>query len=834
MKKLAVCIILALCCVIAFAQSSVPKEKKTAFDIKLKSAEQKLSEHEYEIAKGICKNLTVEFAQYEELVDQANKLLGKIQTAANKESGKIDDSFNLSPALLTFSPGGGETEEVTVSVKNGVKGDWSISSISEKWCTVNTNGGKGLVIQALPNQDNLPRFCDVVVSFKSGRKTINRTVFVTQNPRPRQTREIRIHTTPKNARVSVGNVTFTSDGVTSVQEGKTPIHIMKNGYQPYDSEIELNYSEDTSKIPEFEFTLTPTFGVIKFSIRPSQGKLDDKNPCVFIGGGNLPAPRKIDLDPFYGRRNPKSFDNDDIDPYNLYADNFGKYYIPVQPECSYYLFATADEFDAYNPDYKETFFISSGQTREVEIVMHPKKGKVTFVNMGNADGAVIKDGSTPIATLGKDATTLEMTFEDHKISFHKEKFRTDEEVYIVNPSSANEDVLIRMYPLSYLSIKSEPQFADIFIDGVNQRRVTPKDSLLVVSKMHRLELKKEGYYPVSVDLDCTRDTSVSYVFRESHPLTIRTDGFDFSSGNDLSVSSKSNAKKKYILNKKRGYNIRLKEVTRGHYGSDLVDIWDAYTKLDTLNVPYGRYCLELYRYASSDVDKKDLKGPEKRLNLAHRSYLNFSEKTPSSIYRLAYSSSGLESILSADWHFLHMPNGFASSFSDSEPQYFSKLADASILKVKLINGLSTSVLKASVYQDQNNNKYLFNGTLAFLNGEFKLGGMMGQQFSDACLLLSYSWTPKIHPALVTLNMKPAFDYIDGFDFFAGIELSSRFPIGNINYKIGYSLAFGDINHAVGPSDYVTSRYMFNGLVMGLGITLGPGDSKGANILRVWY
>jgi hypothetical protein len=82
-----------------------------------------------------------------------------------------------------------------------------------------------------------------------------------------------------------------------------------------------------------------------------------------------------------------------------------------------------------------------------------------------------------------------------------------------------------------------------------------------------------------------------------------------------------------------------------------------------------------------------------------------------------------------------------------------------------------------------------------------------------------------------------FNYVNMTDLFFGLELHSRFPVLNANFKIGYRSLKGGINmynQGDKKNPFNVTPFDFNGIMASVGFTLGGKESKGANILRVFY
>ena len=195
---------------------------------------------------------------------------------------------------------------------------------------------------------------------------------------------------------------------------------------------------------------------------------------------------------------------------------------------------------------------------------------------------------------------------------------------------------------------------------------------------------------------------------------------------------------------------------------------------------------------------------------------------------------------------------------------YQRLFDASLGKLKLFNGMTTSVLKGTGFWETNANesihypatstmkedlvpggeyykniKFIPAMSCLFLNEEFRIGGGLHNNV-DIDFLATYTWYPPLLKILPVTHMS-------GHDIFLGGELSSRIPVFNVNVKAGIQTFYGQANICY-PDGVIKStsnpdkRYHvetykvpFNQaeFVVTIGFTIGSMDSKGNNILRVF-
>ena len=165
--------------------------------------------------------------------------------------------------------------------------------------------------------------------------------------------------------------------------------------------------------------------------------------------------------------------------------------IPLEP-ATYQILATANDFE----DYSYSFTAREGEMVPLDIVMTPKSGTIRFFSGRNAEGTLIKDGSTPIGTI-VDRLELPFTADDHKLSFEKPDFMSEVPVYSVHVNPGETvDFEINMNPLSYLTINTDPVGVEVVLNGVSEGIRTPVNSMPVILGENKILLRQKNYYPV--------------------------------------------------------------------------------------------------------------------------------------------------------------------------------------------------------------------------------------------------------------------------------------------------------------------------------------------------
>jgi hypothetical protein len=728
--------------------------------------------------------------------------LDKIATA-KKES----ERFVFSQPFVNFAYSE-EAHNVTILAGRGGTAKWEVES-SPEWCTL-TKDGNYLTIAVGPNPDPTLRNGEIMIKMVVSGKTISRGLPVLQIARPLQERSVRIITNPEGAQITIGSdpIPRITPVTLTLTEGEIPVHILRNDYFPLDTYITVSANDDPKVTKEYNFNLTPRFALAKLNMNALTGNLDNKNPRLFIGG------KQINLDGYYGRGGIRTFNASGtmISYLEVYQDNDRNYVIPLEPS-TYLITASAEGFE----DFSTTLTLREGETVPLDVIMTPKRGTVRFFNGKNASGAVIKDGMTPIGNL-TDQFEVQMTADEHKISFEKKDYMTDIPTYSINVLPGETlDFEVNMNPLSYLSINTVPVGVEVFINGESEGIRTPVYNKAVPLGENTITLRQKGYYPVNLvrrqDNIGAVDT-VSVSLSPSYPLQITSDAY------------------RSTTNSLTGFNIYL---TSMDGGDSKVYEYDHYTDA-VVEIPYGRYRYEFRRFSSGPEPGSSgglrLRGDRRRKDLAYRGMFNFNERN-TTLNRMSYSENGSVAGLAADLY-------LSETILDAgEYGSFKEMGSVSLLKFPVWPGFTTALARATAFKavsSDNSTQYLFSGTIPFLNGEQRIGGGV-HQYLDVNVIASYAWLPQLHTMDLAFLDTMNFSYVDMRDIFVGLEVHSRLPVLNASFKIGYRMLKGNVNYYEKESSgkgYHSTPFDNSGIVASIGFALGGRDSKGANILRVFY
>ena len=783
--------------------------EKNSFETMKNAANVYMLNGDYAAAKAQYEGILKLYRQYDSFIKEIRpdyeKCLKELDKAAavKKESERLVFSEPFVNFAYTE-----EAHSVTVTAGKGGLGKWEVVSCPE-WCTLD-RGGNNLVIKALRNPDPTLRNSEIIIKMTSGGKTVTRGLPVLQIARPLQERSVRILTNPEGAQITVGSdpTPRISPVTLTLSEGETPIHILRNDYFPMDTFVSVSATDDPKMTKEYKFDLVPRFALAKLTLKAGSGNLDDKNPKLFIGG------RAINLDGYYGRGGLKTFNSAGtmINHFELYQDSERNIVIPLEP-ATYQVIATANDFE----DYSYSFTVREGEMIPLDIVMTPKSGTIRFFSGKNAEGTVIKDGSTPIGTI-VDKLELPFTADDHKISFEKPDYMSEIPTYAVHVNPGETiDFEINMVPLSYLTINTDPVGVEVVINDVAEGIRTPVYSKPVTLGENTILLRQKNYYPVKLvntsRILGERDT-ISVSLKPTHPLKVLSDSFQ--------APGNPNA----------GFNIYISSLDGGE--DFVINEYDHFTDA-VLDLPYGRYKYEYRRYSLGPDPGFNqgirLRGEKRRRDLAYKGTFRFSEKKDV-LNRMSYSANGNFALLTGN--LLLMDHQVTANELP-----FKEVGNLEFLKMYVWPGFSTAFAKGVFFNavdEGTTPKNLFSASCVFLNGEQRIGGGL-HQFLDVDLLASYYWLPALH-TIEKIDMSwMTFNYVNMRDLFFGLEFHSRFPVLNANFKIGYRSLKGGVNlyNKNGKnSGYDVSPFEFGGIMASIGFTLGGKESKGANILRVFY
>lgn len=508
--------------------------------------------------------------------------------------------------------------------------------------------------------------------------------------------------------------------------------------------------------------------------------------------------RPVDLHPSL----INSFNVDqNITYYELYEDNI----IPLQPG-QYVIRIESEGFKMV----AESINIAKGEKMVLNVALPAINGMLTVQDAENAKGAKVFIDGKEVGEI--PLYNVKVKAGNHKLKVEKPSFLPEKEEYAF---TLNEEEMltmnISMKRYSTYNLTSNPPYCQVIVDG--EKAGTTPLKLVLIEGSHTIRMEKDGYFAheEGVDTDLVKEEQdINFELPKTYPLLVSSDlegcNITISNGKDVLVSDVKTPATVEIPTSKTPYRIKL---TRSNDFSTAYKGWFWYTKGQKDHLKLNSYSIEGFQGLG----------------------VNYYLKRP------------------------------APYFGQTElGKDFQRIGDVSLAKMRLFDGLTTSVVKATLFTetDPNQNikypgKEVSGGdyknismipalTILFLNGEFRIGGGV-HNLGDVNLLATYAWYPNVSSFIPMTHMS-------GHDIFLGAEISSRIPIFNANIRFGLQSFYGQAN-ICRPTATATSSTGGNTksrfgdpvayvvplsqaeFVVTIGFTLGTKDSKGNSILRVF-
>lgn len=685
------------------------------------------------------------------------------------------ERFTLSTGNVSFFSEGG-TYEITVDAA----GDWIVSD-SPEWCEMECKAN-ALSVNCKANRELIMRTGDIrlKMTYIDG-KTIREKyaiVSVSQDAREIETRQIRFVTVPRNASIRFPDdkISGSSSDTFSLNEGSHRAIISKPMYNSAEIVFEIDPEEKETVIYK-HVDLEPQFSSLCISIKADDGSMisEEDMPICRIGE------HYIDLSPYFTGRGNKTFDSEDeIAFYKMYDGNI----IPVEPGI-YSLSVMAENFYPF----EDSVVVNDNSSLQVSIVLKPHKGLLQVFNGGGADGAKIFVDKKEVGVI---PSNISLPKGSHVVEFSKPEYISEKKSYLVEIGDSDSQILdVKMLPYTVVTITSEPSHAEMHLDNDDVNIYTPIVNDKIAQGIHNYQIEKQGYLTQFGEVNITGDSlSLHYVLPEAFPLNILTDRDE-----ELMVKVRSSDGKVLTT-------------------PDL-------SISEPIYLPYGKYYLELYQHITVFNQVARIAD-----ELVYKGKLDFHGQDQ--VKKLTFSKNRFALIGGT------ISTGVKASATGEGPINgdYCAYANAEFAKFELFKGYTTSLVKGSVFKNiQNNNspEFLFSGTFAFLNGEMRIGGAIHDNL-DISVLGSYMWTPSINEMDII-----SCDYVSGWNWFAGIELSSRIPIFNGYLRIGWNGINCDINSTKSSTgnNYTSTPLVGGAMMASIGFTLGGKDSKGASMIRVF-
>lgn len=698
------------------------------------------------------------------------------------------EKFILSSKILNVSAGSGDTL-ITI----GARSPWALESFPSEWCAVQKETS-GISVKFNENKSLSPRNGSIVLkSFITNREkkyTITHEIPLIQSGRDMSIVSLYLQTVPGNATVLVGKEkeAHKSGEILTLHEGEIPISIRKTDFKQFDTTIVVA-PYDKEKNRSLSIRLTPEFSIIELSVSPEDGASFSlsNNPTLKLDG------HLIDMDEFLSDSSNRTFDDyKPVEMYKLYHGNF----IAVPGGQKHSVSMAAVDFEPY----AEEFEVGIGETKSYSVNLVAKSGTLT-VNAGSVSVGtkVLIDSKVR----GEAPGTFRVTKGTHTVTFQKDGYMSKESAYLIETEEGKDvQIDLDMMQCALYSIISEPAGASVILDGVN-RWHTPVQDVRIPCGLHSLKVVKDGYLSFNENVYFRPEgDSLDIFMQKAYPLEVKSD-----------------TKKLNIVFIDRATKAVIKT--------------DSLTN-STVQLPYGKYYLELRRFNAYDKSKDEVKALEKnsgKKDLAYRGRVDFNE-TKKSIYRLTFQDNS--SFLKGNYFLSGIKLGSGSSVNTG----YRYMANAGLINLSFIPGYTTSIVRVSLFspEDKADKHTYLSASCIFLNGEFRVGGSIIEGL-DANANISYSWNPDITG--ICEKNKWNLSYVSGTDLFLGAEISSRIKVINVNLKIGEQLFInGKLNRpATGntSTDWHYDVQSFGGVqsafVISVGFTLG--STRGNRMIRLF-
>jgi hypothetical protein len=507
--------------------------------------------------------------------------------------------------------------------------------------------------------------------------------------------------------------------------------------------------------------------------------------------------RPVDLHPTL----INSFNVDqNITYYELYENNI----IPLQPG-QYVIRVESEGFKMV----AESVNLAKGEKMVLNFSLPAINGLLSVQDAENAKGAKVFIDGKEVGEI--PLYNLKVKAGNHKMKVEKDSFLPEKDEY---QFTLNEEEMltmnISMKRYSTYNLTSNPPYCQVIVDG--EKAGTTPLKLVLIEGSHTIRMEKEGYFAQEqgVDTDLVKEEQdINFTLSKTYPLLISSDlegcNITISSGKDVLISDVKTPSTVEIPVSKKPYRIKL---TRGNDFSTAYKGWFFYTKGQKDHLKLNTYSIEGFQGLG----------------------VNYYLKRPAPYFG--------NTVLAKS---------------------YQRIGDASLAKMRLFDGLTTSVVKATLFAETNpqenihypgkevsggdykNISFIPALTVLFLNGEFRVGGGV-HNLGDVNLLATYAWYPNVSSFIPMTHMS-------GHDIFLGAEISSRIPIFNANIRFGLQSFYGQANicrptaNTTASGGNVKSRFgdpvsyvvplSQAEFVVTIGFTLGTKDSKGNSVLRVF-
>lgn len=761
----------------AFSQNAVSPEEV------FKSAMEMFTMNQYSKAKDRFQMiLTMENASAEqksranEAIKKCNQKLAVINEVAKKK-------LELTTYSISFDYTGGPSE-----IKVSANTEWDVYKRPE-WCRIIeiSQSTNTLKIFCEENPVTFAREADITIGVPGNKKTVH----VYQAAGVSKLGAVVFRTSPQYAYIEIdsGKYFGKSGQAFDLPAGKHSVLITKEGYVSYENEFEVK-AGTTKDSKVYDIKLAPKFGLFEPHITLEDNEEGIK-PAMWIDD----IPYNFQWGDYAAQ---KSFDTpEDIAYFYLYKGDR----IPLLPK-RYKIKLKADGYK----DYVNYIDISPEDTLSLQINMELVTGCIHFENEENADSAQVYANGVFKGYVGNE---IRLPVGKALIELKKPGYSYPEGI---REMEITEDACIydkiRMIKVVPCKVSTNVGGENVLLDGQEIPYQIGCHEFNILAGDHTIEIAKEGYWTYKDTFTVGEmDTLVSYeniALESVHPLTIQVDE------RGLQVKLTPNDGRPQI-----DYGVEPERTQIKKRAEKLV-----------LNVPYGKYKIEIYRPTTI-----------KRKHTAYKGSVEFKEEKDNRKYIVWPSTHAL--LFGCDYNLGYFVN------SNSGVGLNRMYGSAYIGQIRIFNGFSSNIVKMAAFKNTDQTLYpeeldkstisknLFGISCIMLNGEFRVGGDIYNGI-DASALVTYAWYPQLVSILPMSHMS-------GHDLFVGVELSSLLPVFNANVKIGWQGFFGNRNFftpanksgVASPENFCIQKYNSSAFVISVGFSLGSTYAKGKNILRVF-
>ena len=761
------------------------------FPLKYKQAKALYDQGQYEKALTAIRSALSQLPDLSaDQVSEGNQLIALCNQAINNR-----DRLDLASELLEA---GYESRRDSIGIVAGRINQVTATSNAPDWCKVEKITNNWIYITLEFNPNKAVRETDVVVKMGKAKK---RTLHVTQAARPETTKWVSIKTVPDRARISIdGTDAYTGSWKGVLASGDHHIRVEKNGYAVKDTVLHILDNLRSDENIDMDIHLQPQFAKIKVDVKPEKGFSFEPGALAVTMNGVL-----VDLTP----RELYSYDDDrDIQRYSYYMDGT----VPVSPGWV--------DIQISAPGFvpqKTQLEVKPNTLVPLPVTMNAITGYLSAIDNGQArEAAVYLDGEL-IGTV-YDLTHRRTMVGEHTLVLERDGYLPSEQSYTVVVKE-NEDAIVKVAMDRYttLRINSNPEDARVMVDN-EYIGTTPTKAYVLREQepghVFRVEISKDGYLPV------IREITPDFVNPE--PLV---EDINLLNTHQLTISADEPNMMVTIKNRRRGDTTFVQSV-----------LLPAEIDLPFRSKPYY---VELHRIGESGT--------------AYKGRLSFKDESTTK-HRIRAWSRNYFQFLSGNY-FLTGIQPIEIGQEGARKTYLN-MGNASFAKFKVVDGLSTAAARGGLFMGKDrslpltivdektgkshevsNAQYLPAISALFINGEFRVGATFFD-YLDVSAMAAYAWYPDVWKKIV------GFSYMSGHDIFVGLEASTRLPIFNVNVKAGMQMYKGlqanlymkDMGNS-GDLDthfYSEPITLPNMFVVSVGFSLGGMNSKGQNILRVWY